>query len=101
MARFAVVQERPDGTQKVRPIDNMSWSTHGPSGTKRQKRGSVNGHTVPAEKMSHDTLDTLAMTMKKFVSKVGCVPGLLKADIDAAFRRIPIRPQHRWAYGWC
>ena len=25
------------------------------------------------------------------------VPGLWKADIDGAFRRIPVRPEHRWA----
>ena len=24
-------------------------------------------------------------------------PGLWKADIDGAFRRIPVRPEHRWA----
>ena len=28
-----------------------------------------------------------------------CVPGLLKIDIDAAFRRIPLKPAHRWAAG--
>ncbi len=30
---------------------------------------------------------------------MGEVPGLWKADIDAAFRRIPVRPEHRWACG--
>ena len=30
---------------------------------------------------------------------VGVIPGLFKADIDAAFRRIPVKPAHRWACG--
>ena len=30
---------------------------------------------------------------------LGEIPGLFKADIDAAFRRIPIKPAHRWACG--
>ena len=27
----------------------------------------------------------------------GVLPELFKVDIDSAFRRIPIKPQHRWA----
>ena len=34
-----------------------------------------------------------------FVEVLGVIPGLFKADIDAAFRRIPIKPAHRWACG--
>ena len=26
-------------------------------------------------------------------------PGLWKSDIDSAFRRIPVKPEHRWATG--
>ena len=29
----------------------------------------------------------------------GEVPSLFKADVDSAFRRIPIAPEHRWAAG--
>ena len=46
---------------------------------KHVKRGSVNGHTAPSEKLSHDTLDALAEAMAMFVDKVGEVPGLFKA----------------------
>ena len=49
--------------------------------------------------MSHDTLDVLAATMTEFVEEVGEVPGLMKADVDSAFRRIPVRADHRWACG--
>ena len=26
-----------------------------------------------------------------------CVPGLIKVDVDSAFRRVPLLPEHRWA----
>ncbi len=63
------------------------------------KELSVNGHTMPKEKLQHDTLDHLAACMRLFVALTGVVPGLWKADIDAAFRRVPIRACHRWACG--
>ena len=28
---------------------------------------------------------------------MGELPGLWKADVDAAFRRLPIKAEHRWA----
>ena len=92
--RFSVSQTRSDGSVKIRPVDHFSWS-----GCDRQKENSVNGHTAPREKLSHETLDELAVAMKHFVGAVGETPGLVKADIDAAFRRVPIRPDHRWAAG--
>ena len=57
----------------------------------------MNGHAVPTEKMRHDTLDSLAAAMAYFVKIVGEVPGVLKGDVNAAFRRIPIYAEHRWA----
>jgi len=92
--RFAVVQTRPDLSLKVRAVDNLSWCA-----VSGRKADSVNGHTALAEKMSHDTLDALGEALAHFVAEVGVLPGLLKADIDAAFRRIPIRPVHRWTCG--
>ena len=105
--RFGVEQCKPDGSTKVRAVDNLSWAAMGPeSGTggssrckKARKLMSVNGHTVPAEKMHHDTIDDLAVAMSKFVELTGSVPGLIKADIDAAYRRVPIASDHRWACG--
>ena len=92
--RFGVEQEQLDGRVKVKAVDHFSWSTG-----RRGKEDSVNGHVAPGEKMSHDTMDYLAQVMAVFVALVGEVPGLEKADIKSAFRRIPIRPDQRWACG--
>ncbi len=78
----------------------------------------MNGHTAPSERIHHDTVDTLALTLRRFKEVVGCVPGLVKvrvvmsggvgaefvierckADVDAAFRRILLAVDHRWACG--
>ena len=59
----------------------------------------MNGHTFPQEKLKHETLDELVVAMKKFWKCAGVPPGLWKADIDSAFRRVPIKPAHRWACG--
>jgi len=75
--RFGVEQEREDGSLKVRPVDNLSWSRH----SKRKqvaKTFSVNGHVSPSEKLKHDTLDVFAHAMTQFVAVVSCLPGLLK-----------------------
>ena len=99
----------------------MSWSPGEPEQkrTKRQlKANSINGYTWPQEKMRPDTLDKFIGVLKKSVAVAGCLPGLwkvescvserifsacsiteCKADIDAAFRRIPVKPAHRWTSG--
>ena len=90
--RFMVEQRRPDGSLKLRPIDHFSWSKCG-------KEDSVNGHVVPTEKLKHDTLDRLEALLRLFVHETGEVPALIKADIDTAFRRIPVAPGQRWVCG--
>ena len=50
------------------------------------------------EKLKHHTMDTLEHILREFVTRCKEVPSLFKADIDAAFRRIPVRPEHR---KWC
>ncbi len=121
--RFAVEQSRPDGSLKLRPVDDFSWSPSDEEhSTKRaRKSGSVNGFTFPAEKMHHHTLDAVVEAMRVHVEALGDVPGLYKAspavgffvlacargalhscwqvDVDSAFRRVPIRPSDRWACG--
>lgn len=87
--RFAVSQARPDGSVKLRAVDHFSWSD------KKGKAGSVNGCAAPAEKLKHDTLDALADAMCLFVERVQEVPWLYKADIKEAFRRVPVKPEHR------
>lgn len=80
LQRLLVAGVRPDGTTKVRPIDNMAAS-------------GVNSATEVTEKLTCDTLDTLLESLK---SMHRAAPGhslkLYKADIDAAFRRVPLSP---------
>ena len=92
--RFAVEQLKPDGSKKYRAVDNFSWSAE-----ENGKEDSVNGYTATAEKLKHDTLDAMAEAMVRFVELTGEQPGLYKADIEAAFRRVPVKPEHRWACG--
>ena len=110
-----------DGTKKIRPVDHLSWSCAPNRGRKRSracaKAESINGHyTMPGE-VTHDHLDDLLATMRmhfQLIGKVGglprspmrslkCLPlqapGLVCADIDSAFRRLPLRKSHRWAAG--
>ena len=63
------------------------------------KNDSVNGHVAPTEKLKHDTLDRLEALLRVFVQETGQTPALIKLDIDAAFRRVPIDPNQRWVCG--
>ena len=102
--RFAVEQGlKPDGSVKIRAVDHMSWSRARTRGKKRcrkdMKAQSLNGHSVIPERVAHDHLDCLEKMARSFWEAVGEVPGLWKADIDAAFRRIPLRADQQWAAG--
>ena len=101
--RFGVEQGlREDGSVKVRAVDHMSWSV-APEGERayytrrQQKEHSVNGCTVVPVGIHHDHVDKLALVMRGFLRRLKVLPGLFKADVNAAFRRIPLRPSHRWA----
>ena len=96
--RFGVEQGTcPNGKVKVRSVDHFSWSATKARSRKKRKLESVNGHTVIPEKMTNDHLDDLMESVRLFLVRIGVVPALWKADVDAAFRRIPLRPEHRWA----
>ena len=103
--RFAVEQTRADGSVKYRACDDVSSGpllAEAPSDAcgsdkKKRKLNSINGFTGPGEKLRHDTIDTLSEAMKKFVALSRRRPWLLKVDVDAAYRRIPVLPEHRWA----
>ena len=124
MPRFGVTQGvKPDGTVKVRAVDHFSWSQ--PNGRKKRKKSeiksdSINGHFAIDTPIHHDHLDDLleAMRMQKRATgqvvhclraamqvclsvhwplRVCQVPGLWKADIDSAFRRVPLQDSHKWA----
>ena len=56
------------------------------------------GDAIEAVKhLSPDGLDRLLAVMKCFHEKLGVVTHLLKVDVDAAFRRVPVAPRDRWA----
>ena len=102
--RFPVEQGvKADGSIKLRMVDNMSWSCPAEGAKsegwskKRRRVESVNGHTVLGETIKHDHLDELMLAIKVYHEKMGVQPGLWKADIDSAFRRIPLLPDHWWA----
>lgn len=84
--RFGVRQSREDGSEKLRLVDDMS-------------RSRINAASQPTERLGHEAIDALFGTCKAFVTRVGEAPGLWKADIDAAFRRVPLLPEHR-ALAW-
>jgi hypothetical protein len=49
--------------------------------------------------VAHDHLDDLLAAMRLHYELMGDAPGLVTADIDSAFRRIPLNVRHRWAAG--
>ena len=78
---------------EVRAVDDFSWAVT------RSKGDSTNGFTAPTEKLRHDSHEQLGDLMRHFVRRVGELPGLVKSDIDAAFRRVPVCSSQRWACG--
>ncbi len=85
--RFCVEQGyNYDGINlKLRAIDDLS-------------RSLVNAITQASEKLHHDSIDALFKSVRWLV-RTGRKVQLWKADIDAAYRRVPICPEHRWAAG--
>ena len=82
-ARFGVEQGLTDtNTKKIRPVDDMSAS-------------GVNACCSLEEKLSNDGVDTLFQVARKFYEVVGEVPDMFKADIDSAYRRIPLAAADR------
>ncbi len=69
-------------SSQVRPIDDCS-------------RSGINAATAPSEKLHYDGLDTVVAAIGHTREKLGGNLKLWKTDVDAAFRRIPIRPEHR------
>ena len=79
--RFAVVQN-----DKVRPIDDETGC-------------GLNGCCKPCEKYNNESLDQFMCLIESFFAESGSVPHVWKADIDAAYRRVPVRDEDRWATG--
>ena len=88
--------------KKIRAIDHFSWSAGNQGATKHKrtrkemKASSVNGIAFVPEKVKHDHLDDLAAAMTMCKDAFNMDPALWKADIDAAFRRVPLKPKHRF-----
>lgn len=73
---------KPDGSVKVRPIDDMT-------------RSGCNAATASGEKLRYENLDVFFRGMRAMHKSVGPDLKAWKADIDSAFRRIPLLPAHR------
>ena len=59
------------------------------------RRSGCNAATAATEKLQYESMDALHATLRELHEKVGCDLELWKADIDSAFRRIPLMPSHR------
>ena len=77
---------KADGSIKIRPIDDM-------------RRSKVNAATCACEKLKCDTIDTLMETLRITAPAAPGEIGLFKADIDSAYRRVPLaRGEREFAY---
>ena len=75
--RFSVAHEKEDGSLKIKPVDNISWSDGDGAGKRKRKDlkvGSINGHTLPQENMRLDTLDRFIGLLTLFAAIVTRVP---------------------------
>ena len=79
--RFSVVQ----GT-KIRPVDD-------------ETECGVNKCCQPCEKLKNENIDLLVTAIESFQMQTNSIPFVWKADVDAAYRRIPIRDEDLWAMG--
>ena len=78
---------REDGSIKVRPIDDFT-------------RSQCNAATGPTERLQYESLDLLLETIRQAKEAWATTDlALWKADVDSAYRRIPVAPSHR-QYAW-
>ena len=85
--RFSIEQGvRKDGSVKHRPIDDFT-------------RSRCNSATIPTERLRYDSLDTFLGALQQAHGSYEDELALFKVDIDAAFRRVPIMPEHR-RFAW-
>ena len=80
LSRRLPVREEREGKWRTRIVDHKTESE-------------VNCATQPTEKLSHDTIDTMATMIKLFVNG-SAIPHMWKRDISKAFRRLPIQADH-------
>jgi len=73
---------KADGSTKVPPIDDFTKS-------------GCNAATEIIEKLSYESLDALLAVLRALEGMTGSDLVLWKADIDSAYRRVPLIPEHR------
>ena len=85
--RFCVEQgTRADGTVKLRAVDDFT-------------RSGCNPCTTPSEKLHYDSLDVFIASLRVMAKQYSIDLEFWKADIDAAYRRVPVAPEHR-QFAW-
>lgn len=77
---------RNDGSIKLRAVDDFT-------------RSGCNAATAPTEKLHYENLDYFVAALRAARAHLGDDLGLWKADIDSAYRRIPVAPEHR-SFAW-
>ncbi|CAK0808532.1 unnamed protein product, partial [Prorocentrum cordatum] len=84
LPRFPAAQCKPDGSVKIRPVDDGN-------------RAGIAEATLPGGKLVVDGLDRVIAACRAFFEANGVAPALWRVDIDAAYRRIPLAPGHAFA----
>ena len=85
--RFCIEQGvRRDGTPKLRPVDDFT-------------RSRCNIATIASERLRYDSLDHFTEVVLEARARYCSELSLWKADVDAAYPRVPIKPRHR-RYAW-
>ena len=74
---------KKDGTPKLRAVDDESAC-------------GTNSTSEPTAKLHCDSADELVRTALLLQLLTGETPHFWKADVDKAFRRVPVAPEHRW-----
>jgi hypothetical protein len=74
---------RPDGTERIRACDDESAN-------------GLNEATYVAEKLYNEQIDQLLQLVALLWELTGDPPAFWKADVDAAYRRLPVRPDDRY-----
>ena len=82
--RFVVEQLKEDGSVKLRMIDDFS-------------RSGCNDAVRPCERLAYDGVDVLFALSQHLMSLQSAVLAPWKADIDSAYRRIPVHEEDLWA----
>lgn len=88
----------------MRPVDDLTRCVHVVSRRVKHHcvlricfacRSGCNAATETLEKLSYESIDAFLAVIREMGAVIGRELEPWKADIDSAFRRIPVRPDHR------